>query len=176
MSGVERMQTPRLLLTRLRPDDFDDLHALHTNAETMATLGGVRGPDETRRVLDLLCASWAADGFGYWLARDRASGRFVGRGGLRRVLLDGQPEVEIGYALLPEYWGRGLATELARASIRVAFQELGLPDVVAFTLPTNRASQRVMERAGLRHVGNTVWADLPHVLYRLTASAWRESP
>jgi len=173
MIDGERRQTARLLLTRLRAEDFDDLHAMHTDPRVMATLGGVRSRAATQRVLDGLMADWATDAFGYWLARDRASGRFAGRGGLRRVVLEGRPEVEVGYAFLPEYWGRGLATELARESIRVGFAELGLPELVCFTLPTNHASQRVMERAGFRHVGDTVWADLPHVLYRLSAHEWR---
>jgi RimJ/RimL family protein N-acetyltransferase len=172
MIDVARRQTARLLLARLRAEDFDDLHAMHTDARVMATLGGVRSRADTQRVLDALVADWDTDGFGYWLARDRASGRVAGRGGLRRVVLEGRPEVEVGYAFLPEYWGRGLATELARESIRVGFAELGLPELVCFTLPTNRASQRVMERAGFRYVGDTVWADLPHVLYRLSMNGW----
>lgn len=172
MSGIDRLQTARLLLTRLRAEDFDDLHALHTNAEVMATLGGVRSREETQRVLAALLADWEADGFGYWLARERGSGRFAGRGGLRRVLLEGRSEVEVGYAFMPELWGRGLATELARESMRVGFEELRLPELVCFTLTTNRASQRVMGKAGFRYVGDTVWANLPHVLHLLSASEW----
>jgi ribosomal-protein-alanine N-acetyltransferase len=66
-----------------------------------------------------------------------------------------------------ERWGEGLATEVARELVRVAFDDVGLPDVVAFTLPTNVASQRVMQKAGLELERDIVWADLPHVLYRL---------
>jgi ribosomal-protein-alanine N-acetyltransferase len=170
MSAVDRRRTERLLLTRLGTADFADLHAMHSDARVMATLGGVRTREETERVLAMLVADWDAHGFGYWRARDLASGSFAGRGGLRRVVLEGQPEVEVGYALMPEFWGRGLATELARESIRVAFGELGLDSLVCFTLPTNTASQRVMQRAGFRYAGETMWADQPHVLYRLAAA------
>jgi [ribosomal protein S5]-alanine N-acetyltransferase len=172
MIDVGRRDTARLLLTRLQAADFDDLHAMHSDPQVMATLGGVRSRDETQRVLDLLVSNWETDGFGYWLARERASGGFAGRGGLRRVRLEGRPEVEVGYALMPAYWGRGLATELARESVRVAFAELGVRELVCFTLPINRASQQVMQRAGFRYAGDTVWADLPHVLYRLSAAEW----
>ena len=127
------------------------------------------------RVLDELVSHWEAHGFGYWMAHDHGSGAFAGRGGLRRVVLDGRPEVEVGYGFMPEYWGRGLATELAVESIRVAFDELRLPDLVSFTLTTNRASQRVMEKAGFRYVGDIVWANRPHVLYRLVAPPQRAS-
>ena len=96
--------------------------------------------------------------------------QFVGRGGLRRVVIDGKDEVEVGYGLMPEFWGQGLATELAVASVRVGFEVLKLPDVVSFTLPTNKKSRRVMEKAGFQYEKDVVWADLPHVLYRLRPS------
>lgn len=167
MSAIEPRRTARLLLTRMRAQDFDQLHAFHSDPQVMATLGGVRTRDETQRVLDELVAHWEQHGFGYWMAHNRETRAFAGRGGLRRVVLDGRPEVEVGYGFMPECWGQGLATELARESIRVAFEELQLPELVCFTLPTNRASQRVMEKAGFRYVGETVWANRPHVLYRL---------
>ena len=69
--------------------------------------------------------------------------------GLRHVTIGGREEVEVGYGLRAEFWGQGLATELASASVRVAFEILGLPELVSFTLPTNRASRRVMEKVGM---------------------------
>jgi RimJ/RimL family protein N-acetyltransferase len=86
----------------------------------------------------------------------------------------GNDEVELAYALVAEYWNRGLATEMARGILRVAFEQLHMTDVVCFTLTTNRASQRVMEKAGFEYERDVVHAGLPHVLYRITASEWRE--
>lgn len=176
MNPLARLETARLVLTRITGADFDDLHSLHGNAQVMATLGGLRTRQETQQVLDALSGHWDDHGFGYWIARDRASGRFAGRGGLRRVELEGRPEVEIGYAFMPEYWGRGLATELARESARVAFEQLDVAELVSFTLSDNRASRRVMEKVGFRHVGSTRWKNYPHVLYRLPAAVWRAQP
>jgi ribosomal-protein-alanine N-acetyltransferase len=90
--------------------------------------------------------------------------------------VDGQPELEVGYGFMRDYWGRGWATELACESVRVAFAELRKPDLVCFTLPTNLASQRVMHKAGFRYEKDIIHADLPHVLCRLTAAAWRAEP
>jgi ribosomal-protein-alanine N-acetyltransferase len=173
MNRLARIETARLLLTRIVSNDFDDLHVLHANARVMATLGGVRSLQESRRVLDALMAHWEQHGFGYWMARELASGRFVGRGGLRRVELEDRLEVEVGYACMPAFWGHGLATELARESARVAFEQLAVAELVCFTLPTNLASRRVMEKVGFRHVGDTIWAERPHVLYRLSSAEWR---
>ena len=164
---LDTVRTDRLVLTRIAASDFDDLCRMHRDAAVMATLGGVRSDEVTRDVLEGLTAHWAAHGFGYWMARDAASGAFVGRGGLREVVIGGGPEVEIGYALMSEYWGRGLATELARACVDVGFNALGRDDLVAFTLPTNAGSRRVMSRLGFGFERDVIWSGMPHVLYRL---------
>ena len=75
----------------------------------------------------------------------------IGVAGLQH-LADG-PEVEVGYRFLRNHWGNGYATEAARASIRFGFEELELERIVAVTMPTNRASRRVMEKCGLAFVG-----------------------
>ncbi len=117
---------------------------------------------------------WQQHGFGLWVMRDPESGAYIGRGGLRIYPVDGQDEVEVGYALMPAFWGRGLATELARESVRIGFEVLGRADLISFTLPTNRASRRVMEKAGFAYERDGVYADMPHVFYRLTVQRWRE--
>jgi RimJ/RimL family protein N-acetyltransferase len=135
----------------------------------MATLGGVRSDAWTHELVAAIERHWRDHGFGLWTLRDRQTGAFVGRGGLRRVEVGGRREVEVAYVLARERWGSGLATELAIESARVAFDELGLEEIVAFTLPGNRASRAVMERTRLRFERNIVRADLPHVMYRLRA-------
>jgi RimJ/RimL family protein N-acetyltransferase len=78
----------------------------------------------------------------------------------------GVDEVEVGYGLMPEYWGRGLATEIARACVRIGFDQLGLRSLVAITRPVNVASQRVMLKAGLAYERDIVHAGVPHMLFR----------
>jgi ribosomal-protein-alanine N-acetyltransferase len=99
--------------------------------------------------LAMIERDWTQYGFGLWLLRDRESGAMVGRGGLQHTLATGEDEVEIGWAFVPERWGQGLATELALACVSVAFERLDLASVVAYTLPHNRASRRVMEKTGM---------------------------
>lgn len=175
MSGdLERWQSPRLRAERLGPRHFDEIHAMHRDERVMATLAGVRSEAQTREMLRNADRHWREHGFGYWLLRDRATDGFVGRGGLQRVEPDGRPDVEVGYALLAPFWGRGLAPEMVRACLGIAFERLRLESVVAFTLPTNRASRRVMEKSGFTFERDGTWKELPHVFYRIGRDAWRD--
>lgn len=167
MNPLDELQISRLLLRRMTAEDIDDLTRMHLDPRVMATLGGVRTPDQTRDWLTQRLEHWRQYGFGLWLVRERETGRFAGRGGLQHVEIDGRDEIEVAYSFFPDFWGRGLATELARASIRAAFDVLNLPEIVCFTLTTNHASQRVMQKAGFRYERDFVFKDLPHVLYRL---------
>ena len=135
-------------------------------------LGGPRNAEQVQEILDRDAAHWEREGFGPWIFRERdGDGAVMARGGLKRAHVNGREEVEVGYAVAASRWGEGLATEIARASVRVAFEELGLAEVVAFTRTTNLASQRVMEKAGLRREGEFSRFELAHVLFRLRRTA-----
>lgn len=157
--------TPRLVLTALTGADWPDFRLMHEDPRVVATLGGLRPTAEVRALFDRLVGQWAEDGLGWWSARDPHSGAFLGRGGLRRVTVEGEPVIEVGYGLVAAAWGRGLATELATESLHVADSVLALPLVVSFTLASNAASRRVMEKVGLRLQRAATHAGLPHVLY-----------
>jgi RimJ/RimL family protein N-acetyltransferase len=152
---------------RIGAADLDDLVRMYSDRRVMATLGGVVAPAETRDRLAAMIAHWERHGFGVWTFRTREDGRFVGRAGLRNVEIEGRAEIELLYAVAAEFWGAGMASEMARAIMAIAFDTLKLREIVAFTLPANRASRRVMEKAGLVYERNIVWAGLPHVLYRI---------
>jgi RimJ/RimL family protein N-acetyltransferase len=109
---------------------------------------------------------WERHGFGLWLLRDHATGELVGRGGLQYTDAIGGFAVEIAYAIVPERWGQGLGTELARASVAVAFDTLGLNELIAITLPDNVASRRVMEKVGFDYDRDIAHAGQTRVLYR----------
>lgn len=171
MPSIDSFRTARLVAERLRETDFGELCLMHHDPRVMATLGGVRTDEETRKFLDKSLDHWDRHGFGLWIFRDAADGRFVGRGGIRHVEIVGKDEVEVAYALRAEAWGKGLATEMARASLALAFDSFGLPEVVAFTLPTNKASQRIMQKLGFAYEREFDYEGHPQVLYRLPRSA-----
>ena len=92
---------------------------------------------------------YAKHGFGRWACIHKASGRFIGFSGLKR-LEDFDGEVDLGYRFFPEFWGQGLATEAGLPCIRYGFDVLKLERIIGLVLPDNVASARVLEKCGMR--------------------------
>lgn len=178
MSHVSSLITERLRAEPLTLAHFDEICLLHRDPAVMRTLSADGRPfpdDFTKRGLADAVGHWARNGFGLWAFYDKRSGRFVGRGGLKLYSIDGEDQVGLAYAVVLDQWGQGYATEIGEASLRVGFEELGLPQVSTWTLPINKASQRVMEKLGFRYKRDITFAGLPHRYYRLMASDWREA-
>jgi RimJ/RimL family protein N-acetyltransferase len=166
---LELLETDRMVFERLRLEHAADQLRLLLDPRVAATLWLRAQPPTEREVLDGLAAKvdhWERHGFGMWQLRDRETGEMVGRGGLQYTYTAGLHDVEAGWAIVPERWGQGLATELAQACVEVGFDQLDLLQIVAFTLPTNIASRRVMEKAGFTYDRDIVHVGLRHVLYR----------
>ena len=107
---------------------------------------------QVARRVNAVVKHWNEYGFGLWAAITKPSGEFAGFCGLQH--LDNTPEIEVGYRLAKRFWGMGLATEAARASLRFGFEELALDRIVAVVQPENVASCRVIEKIGLRYVSD----------------------
>ena len=163
--------TARMRAEPIGPQHREGLVALLGDPRVGATLGGVRTPAEIDDHIAGMAAFHAAHGYGWYAWLERGSGVLVARGGLQPATVDGAEEIEVGWAVLPERWGQGLATELGAACIELAFGPLGLADVVSFTLPDNIASRRVMEKLGMTYEKTTDYKIYgPHVVYRLRAA------
>ena len=167
MSSVERLTTARMSAERIGEQHFDDLLCLNQDPEVAKTLGGTRSEAQTREYIRSAIEHWERHGYGFWVFRDRQSGRFIGRAGLRHLTVGGGPELELSYALMPKFWRTGIATEMSRAILEIA-DRLGLLNIVAFTMPGNLASRGVMEKVGFQYERDITWADGPAVLYRRT--------
>lgn len=156
----------RIFAERLTSAHLPMLRRMDANARMMASLGGVRSDAQTKAYLERNLAHWSRQGFGIWILRDPTTGRVMGRAGLRHLDIEGSPEVELAYALLPEFWGQGLATDVARACVTIGREWLGLPSLVALTRPDNVASQRVLIKAAFAPVREVIHKEEPHVLFR----------
>lgn len=146
------LETPRLVLRRLVPDDAAFVLELLTDRSFIDNIGdrGVRDPDAARRyILDGPVASHARYGYGLDLVQIKATGTPIGICGLvRRDYLDAP---DIGYALLPRFCGQGYAREAAAAVLANAVGSLGLQRVHAIVSPSNGRSIRLLEKLGLRY-------------------------
>jgi [ribosomal protein S5]-alanine N-acetyltransferase len=160
-----------MVLERLRIEHLDEVSRLLRDPRVAATgWPGGEPPSEYEVLVSVEDKQrhWDRFGFGMWLMRDRATGEMVGRGGLQWTFyVKDLDEVEVGWSVVPERWGEGLATELALASTDVAFGPLDLKQIVAFTMPDNVASRRVMEKSGFSYDREILHVGLPHVLYKL---------
>lgn len=174
--------TPRLRLTPIGPANTADLSLVHEDDAVWRWYGSAKpSPDQVRDMATHMGDSWRLHGVHKWMAYDRDSGAVVGRGGLSRTPVDddwGQiytflpPEpwvraaheshrpfvahahwLEIGWALRGGFRGRGYASEIGGAGLAYAFDVLGVRAVVSCTIRHNMRSRAVMERIGMRYVG-----------------------
>jgi ribosomal-protein-alanine N-acetyltransferase len=100
----------------MRLEDADDMAAMQQDDRFVAAFGHRSTPGHVRGFVARSVDLWERLGYGLWILRDRETGVFVGRGGIQPVTIEGVDEVELGYAILPEWWGRGLATETSSRS------------------------------------------------------------
>jgi RimJ/RimL family protein N-acetyltransferase len=144
---------------------------------------GTLSTEESNALADQIEAHFAKHNFGLWAVELPGVSLFIGYIGLSVPSFHAHftPCVEIGWRLARAYWGNGYATEGARAALRFGFEQLGLREIVSFTVPANARSRRVMERLAMRYSPSDDFDHprLPeghplrrHVLYRLTASDW----
>lgn len=164
---LDKIETAHLIGCKVQQDDLGLLYRMYTNEEVMYTLGGTKIFREAKELHARIAEQWEKFDFGLYIFRDKETNEFVGRGGLKKTHIDGKDEIEVLYAVIPKYWGKGLALEMAQKSIEIAFEKLNIDNLVCLTWAENKRSQKVMEKAGFKQEKNFAYADLPHTLYRL---------
>ena len=160
-------ETLRIRAMRIAPSDTHLLRRMHGDARVMATLGGVLDAAASDRVVLRMLTHWDTHGYGAYVLRNLADGRFMGRAGLMETTVADETAVEVFYALLPEYWGRGYGSEIAASFIAYARERLRLQSLAAFALPHNIASRRILEKSGFTYRDEILKAELLHARYRL---------
>ena len=145
------LKTDRLILRPWRPDDGDAFAKLNADVEVMKDLGGPLNRRASDAKLDRYRAAFEQHGFSR-LAIEEKDGTFVGYAGVMPAAYDHPlaPHNQVGWRLVRSAWGKGYATEAARAALDDALTRVGLDEVLAYTSVDNLRSQAVMERLGLR--------------------------
>lgn len=144
--------TKRLSHRAMTVDDAVAFYALNSHPEVMRYTGEppLQSVEEAREMIAAY-PDFNTHGFGRWGCVLKETGAMIGFCGLK--YLDELGEVDVGFRFLPEYWGRGVATEACRACVELGFETMGLERTIALVLPENVASIRVLEKTGMRRDG-----------------------
>ena len=172
-SPIPEVRTERLLLRAIQTEDVDPYYeCLFADPDVMRFLPG--GQPLPKERLDGLVershGHWGQHGYGVWVVCDGATGEIIGQCGLRYV--EEVDETELLYAYARSQWGKGIATEGARAALDFGFDRTPLQRIVAYAVPENRASTRVMEKLGMRHEGEDHLWDLDLARYAISQTEW----
>jgi RimJ/RimL family protein N-acetyltransferase len=170
------LTTERLLLRPLSIDDLEWLVALRGDSDVMRYIGGEGAVSRERTVerVDRYLACWAEHGFGMFGIRFRGADEAVGWAGIQPLEQTG--EIEVGYAFGRSTWGKGLATEAARAVVAWGFREHGLERIVAVASPENEASRHVMDKMGMTYEGLRFRYGTDCAYYSITPEAFASHP
>lgn len=181
MAETIEFETERLRLRQWKASDREPFAVLNADPNVMAFFPAPLDRVASDAMAERCQALIVERGWGFWAAEAKETGQFAGFVGLHVPIaeLPFSPCVEIGWRLDLRYWGKGLASEAARGALRIGFEVLGLPEIVAFAAVGNVRSRAVMARIGMRQAASTfehpgVPAGSPlreHCLYRLSNSS-----
>ena len=164
------LHTDRLILRPPAAEDFDAYAALMADAEAVRFIGGQQGRSQAWRSWASIIGAWTLNGHSMFSVIDRASGQWVGR--LGPWVPDGWPGPEVGWTIVREHWGRGLATEGASAALDWVFDHAGWTEVVHCIDPANTPSIAVAGRLGSRRLRT---ATLPPPLQHMTVEVYGQT-
>jgi RimJ/RimL family protein N-acetyltransferase len=145
------LETERLILRPPVAEDFAGFCTFLGDSEATRFIGGVQSPAIVWRNLRSVAGGWALDGFHFFSVIEKSSGAWIGRIG--PIYPHDWPGPEVGWGLLPAYWGKGYATEAASAAMDFVFDRLGWERVIHTIAPENEASAAVARALGSRHIG-----------------------
>lgn len=149
-------ETDRLFLREIVPEDDKGFFALDSNPEVHRFLGNnpVKTIEESRDWIDVVRQQYLDNGIGRWAVIEKSTGEFVGWAGLKleRNVNGRERFYDLGYRLRQEFWGKGYATEAARAFLDFGFNELKLEVINAYLMDAHVASRNVLEKIGMRFV------------------------
>jgi [ribosomal protein S5]-alanine N-acetyltransferase len=162
------IETARLRLRPFTRADRDAIHAIYADPEVMRHVGhgAHRTPADTDAALQAFRRMLQSRGMSFLAVIERASGRLIGDAGLYPVE-GAEGDVELGYTLARDAWGRGYATEAALALVDYARTALGATRVVATVDPANTGSRRVLEKVGMSADGERIAYGRPHAVYAI---------
>jgi RimJ/RimL family protein N-acetyltransferase len=171
---MREIETARLRLRTWRESDLAPYARICADPEVMRYLSGPMTREHSEEQVAEFVGHWEERGFGLWAVEEKSSGAFIGFIGLlyHEDWSEGEHRTEVGWRLDRPFWGRGLATEGATASLRYGFEKLGLERIISIAVPENLASRRVMEKLGMTLCGETRFKGYDVVWYGMDRRVW----
>jgi RimJ/RimL family protein N-acetyltransferase len=167
------LETARLRLEPITDAHLDGLHAMNSEADVMRYITGKpETREDTQAMIGRVKTRWAEWGFSWFSLFEKSSGDLVGAAGLHYLGYDQANPHEIGWRLRTDKWGQGFASEAAQRLVAFAFDDLKAPLLCAVCHPENKASSRVMERLGMRYVGDESCYGMTTSRYDITRAQW----
>ena len=172
MSACPTLETENLIL---RPFKNEDVHGFFSMMDSREVRDALHvpddyGPSEAFKDMAAWLGQWELRGTGHWSLEEKNSGRFVGRAGLHQPERHDWPGVEVGWALHPDFWGHGYATEAGAAATSYGFERLGEGKLFSCILAENHRSQAVAKRLGFEFMEERIlefFPKLPHQIWML---------
>lgn len=164
------IETPRCFLRRFTSADIDAVIALLSHPEVMRfSILGPHDREQCIAFIDRCLLQYRTKGYGLYAVTVKPSDHPIGYCGFNKHLIDDTPEIEVGYRLHPDFWGKGLATEASRAVLDYGFQTLGFTRLISIIEAENTASIRVAEKNGLIHEKDARFQDkIPVRIYAVS--------
>lgn len=147
------VNTPRLHVRRVLPDDQALLEALFTDPETMRYLGGTWEANDIRETCLEWHQEWGLNNLWYGTILEKAAGTAVGICGFSENTVEGESGLELSWFILPAYQGRGFAVEITAALLKFAFVQVGTERVLAETHPENAPANHILKKCGFQNMG-----------------------
>jgi RimJ/RimL family protein N-acetyltransferase len=177
------VETPRLRLREWDAEDEVRFYEVMNRPEVMQHLGGIQSPEEWSAAYQRVIGFQRDYGHTFWIIEERDSGEILGFCGIKRVNAPGAGDLtgkhEIGWRLVPELWGKGIAKEAAIASMDLAFGRFDAPQVIATTVSANAASQGLMKRLGMKRREELDYVDTrfgpelnPTIVFTMDRADW----
>ncbi|HLO49959.1 MAG TPA: GNAT family N-acetyltransferase [Kamptonema sp.] len=164
-------ETKRLILRPFTRTDYHPLLPIYSQPLEMRYIGkGALTPDKIWKYVNDAIAHWEKYNCGPMVVIDKASGEVIGRGG--HYYSDRTPYLQHGYVLKHKFWGKGLGTEVAKANLDIAFQQLNQPVLVAYAMPENQASRHILNKIGMEYQGIISYAQTQYAYYSLSRAQY----
>ncbi|WP_444938173.1 GNAT family N-acetyltransferase [Microbulbifer sp. JMSA002] len=184
MARLIQTDSKRLVLRQWREEDRGDFAHLNADTRVMRFFPCTLNRTKSNKLLNTLKEHIDEYGWGYWAVELKENGQFIGFAGIKHASaeLPFSPSVVLGCRFIRDFWGRGYASEAAKAVFAVAFEQLNLTEVVGCTALQNLPSQRMMHGLGMSRDASIFDHPLvpensplrPHCLYRLSFDTWWE--